>query len=994
MESSTAAASTLTRHRITLFGVASLAALTVGYLCYDRYWDYPDSSLPASGGPDEFGERLEDPLRRRNAVRHRRRSVPDIRNRNRTDRRTSVASSLTLDDASRAGDENAHNDDSNNNDNTLRPLADGETVADGADADEQGLDANWWADTSLYPQARAGQNIVNLLFRVSQDNAQRNAYVHRGCSCNACGILPIRGVRYRCANCADFDLCEMCESQGLHTKTHIFYKIRIPAPRLGPRHIQPVWYPGDPDNCIRTLPKQLITKLTKETGYERPELEAFWEQWTFTANTEWREDPDELCLAMDRKTFERYLVPSGGDKYTASNLLYDRMFAFYDTNNDDLIGFTEFLHGLAFRKRKDKLRRVFDGYDVDRDGYVNRRDFLRLFRAYYVLFKQMHRDVLEGLDEQVMGSTETHQLITGRQPLSSLFGREGGIPPGDADRPLEGKVHHSSGDILIQDGNNAIKEDKPDTADREAMLTSLFSREARFSENMFAPAMESSSSRHDDHDTRYFTGLLNPPVRVDELAAFLIGEARDRDDMFVITNDDDEDAETSEDMEDHDDANVENGLDVVGESAAGTRPTNHASQGPFSMTESEMNNIVRTYHRGSRAAKSKRNKANARRKLIERWKRRQFYLDEEEGARPPPGWDAEDDVLSKLETTGESSKSAEQNPPFLSTRSRSSSKVRFAEDMDDFDIRSNPSTSSRSVPERWGGMDIPDAERDVGKEVFYQVMQQAFNELLDLLFKKKEEQAVQAAETREQRNMYRSLFEAIDPNEEEQRGSESPTTSHRWSVEDVTKPIEEMGLPELLQATGYSINGTTENGEDHSAEAVSAEAASSGDKAGAVDDDSRQKVEDLGDDAASSESNASTYRDPTMPQFRPNSLSSTGQALLETLLNSKGKQVAAPATSSGPSSSSKTAPVSDSAATPATKGSGGPPITPAKDHQISRRTLVKWKQLDLAEEEARKRGGWGKLTYEEFEQIYRSEESKGNRLDYLGTWIDFCVPFH
>ncbi len=55
-------------------------------------------------------------------------------------------------------------------------------------------------------------------------------------------------------------------------------------------------------------------------------------------------------------------------------------------------------------------------------------------------------------------------------------------------------------------------------------------------------------------------------------------------------------------------------------------------------------------------------------------------------------------------------------------------------------------------------------------------------------------------------------------------------------------------------------------------------------------------------------------------------------------------------------------------------------------------TLMEWKRLDLAEEEARRRGGWGKLSYDEFEAIYKSQDSDSNRLDYLGSWIDFCIP--
>src|SRR3569833_1541786 len=109
----------------------------------------------------------------------------------------------------------------------------------------------------------------------------------------------------------------------------------------------------------------------------------------------------------------------------------------------------------------------------------------------------------------------------------------------------------------------------------------------------------------------------------------------------------------------------------------------------------------------------------ARRKLHDRWKRRQFYLDEEEGATPPDDWAEDEDVLVRANAIAESSKSAQALP--MSPRSRSSSKVRFAEDTDDCGARSGPSTSSRSIPERWGGMDIPAAERDAGKEILYQV---------------------------------------------------------------------------------------------------------------------------------------------------------------------------------------------------------------------------------------------------------------------------------
>ena len=63
----------------------------------------------------------------------------------------------------------------------------------------------------------------------------------------------------------------------------------------------------------------------------------------------------------------------------------------------------------------------------------------------------------------------------------------------------------------------------------------------------------------------------------------------------------------------------------------------------------------------------------------------------------------------------------------------------------------------------------------------------------------------------------------------------------------------------------------------------------------------------------------------------------------------------------------------------------------------SRDQLIEWKRIDVAEQEAKARGGWGKLSYKEFEAIYKNEESSSSsnsssRLDYLGSWIDFCIP--
>jgi hypothetical protein len=51
---------------------------------------------------------------------------------------------------------------------------------------------------------------------------------HHGVICDGCQGR-IFGIRYKCANCADYDLCETCEAKGgVHNPDHVFLKIVRP----------------------------------------------------------------------------------------------------------------------------------------------------------------------------------------------------------------------------------------------------------------------------------------------------------------------------------------------------------------------------------------------------------------------------------------------------------------------------------------------------------------------------------------------------------------------------------------------------------------------------------------------------------------------------------------------------------------------------------------------------------------------------------------------
>ena len=51
--------------------------------------------------------------------------------------------------------------------------------------------------------------------------------LHSGVTCDTCGMSPIRGIRYKCATCDNYDLCEKCEHEIGHE--HALLKIRVPS---------------------------------------------------------------------------------------------------------------------------------------------------------------------------------------------------------------------------------------------------------------------------------------------------------------------------------------------------------------------------------------------------------------------------------------------------------------------------------------------------------------------------------------------------------------------------------------------------------------------------------------------------------------------------------------------------------------------------------------------------------------------------------------------
>ncbi|KAH0537180.1 hypothetical protein FGG08_006005 [Glutinoglossum americanum] len=899
-------------------------------------------------------------------------------------------------------------------DNRIEEVQDGEWRPTDNSGENDGRTTTAWDNESNFswrggeenvnggPSSREGQSLLNLLYHIAEDQARREGYVHRGVTCNSCGSLPIRGIRYRCANCIDFDLCETCEAMQVHPKTHLFYKVRIPAPFLGnPRQAQPVWYPGKPGAMPQNMPTSLGQRLVKETGFETPEVEALWDQFKCLASSEWMDDPNKLGMAIDRRTFDKCFVPNTTVRPPPPNLIYDRMFAFYDTNGDGLIGFEEFLRGLASlhdKSKEERMKRIFQGYDIDGDGYVDRRDFLRMFRAFYALSKELTRDMIAGMEEDVMESNGACDIIHGSQPISSAF--SGAIPPGERLVPGEEKQGDANGDLQVVDREGVVRESDDDRGDRNVVIADAAEREAfpqprtrRPWESMFMSDDPSSYTPEQAPDSsrrpRYSFGLL------DGADSGVSGRQRGENgesDGDSDNNDWPPDSVTAADVE----------------SALGL-PWSSVGVIQDAADRQKVMDAVR--ERLDEEGRRRREKARQE-GLRERWRRRQFYVDEEEGAVAPEGYDdSMDSIIASLGDHEGSDSNGKPSPvgdsrPHL--RSRSSSKVRFQDDLTDtdYETRSNHSTSSRSahhsVGERWGGYEMPEAERDVGKEILYQVTQQGLNEMLDPLFKEKEDLAMESFTTREERKKAGLILgvRTVGKGKGKEKGRESPPTDLERvrTSRKLQKAIPSAFIDDSLWATfpqDPDDNGTNgEQNEDSEQSSISQDSPARADEDGHLvlaDDSPVDHIIDL--------INSTNGLNP--PILDPSILAKP----LDDLLTESGyseKSPTAPNTPPPsttqqhpqPSSSNEVTPIprkkpsSPTAAEKLALLSNSPQFSP-QQQRYSEVTLKRFSLLDAIEREIAERGGPGRLNFAEFESAMGS--ARGRKLfGFVGTWIEMA----
>lgn len=275
--------------------------------------------------------------------------------------------------------------------------------------------------------------LKQLTFEIAAQREINEGVVHRGINCDGCQTTPIRGVRYRCANCEDFDLCENCEATVDHMRTHVFYKIRVPR-FWWPEKVVPVAYPGRPLEMPKEPPRELIERVRTQlsvVGQGEEIMSEYEIRGLYVHFTCLADEPLSSSTSMgipwgiSPRAF-RHLLPVTN----RGSLILSRLFAAFDASRNNLISFADFVAGAHLQQSPRRTRiwreRIFRMFDIDDDGFITRHHLLHLYQSLREIDEDITLHVLRteysSEDHRRLDDNRTSRdFIDGSQPLPNYF---------------------------------------------------------------------------------------------------------------------------------------------------------------------------------------------------------------------------------------------------------------------------------------------------------------------------------------------------------------------------------------------------------------------------------------------------------------------------------------------------------------------------------------------------------------------------------------------
>ncbi|OMJ24477.1 EF-hand calcium-binding domain-containing protein 1 [Smittium culicis] len=345
-------------------------------------------------------------------------------------------------------------------------------------------------------------SVLELLLVLADTKNKRKNIVHRGVTCDGCNQYPVTGVRYKCTQCFDFDICEACEAKNVH-KGHLFLKIKIPAPSMMNDHVPIMtnFYPGNMINA--QVPNKEVSKFFYEaikinTKFSTAEIYALYDEYCAFANY----SVDGLN-GINRKNFQKCLGVFG----TKNSLLSDMMFNFYDANQNGVISFDEMVFGMGVLlrgSRSEKGKFFFRVFDLDGDGFLSLSE-MKFILSNSFQFNQLYvQEMMSYMNDSIM--IQPNEILPD-QPISSAFTIS--IPPESTSvldkevsslrRRLSELRHTNSNRLDSFDLTNPLET----SSDNVNNATASSSRMAEFENIMNSPKTQTSLTNDNSDHSHY-----------------------------------------------------------------------------------------------------------------------------------------------------------------------------------------------------------------------------------------------------------------------------------------------------------------------------------------------------------------------------------------------------------------------------------------------------------------------------------------------------------